>query len=93
MGATATAPTHTIQPIVNPASLPKEKWGYRAEPPATGYMLPTSAWTSARIAMTTAPSTQEITAAGPATVTAVRAPNNHPDPITDRDTQRAARWC
>jgi hypothetical protein len=75
MGATATAPTHTIQPVVNPASLPKEKWGYRAEPPATWYMLPTSAWTSARIAMTTAPSTQEITA--------VRAPNNHPDPITD----------
>src|SRR5215208_5162492 len=37
MGATVTAPTHTIHPVVNPARLPKEKWGYRAEPPATGY--------------------------------------------------------
>jgi hypothetical protein len=83
MGATVTAPTHTIHPVANPARFPKEKWGYRAEPPATGYMPPSSAWTSARTSITRAPSTQEIIAAGPAICDAYRAPNSQPDPITD----------
>src|SRR5215207_743666 len=83
MGATVTAPTHTAHPIKNPARLPKEKCGYRVEPPATGYMLPTSAWTSARTSITRAPSTQEMIEAGPAICAAYRAPNSHPDPMTD----------
>src|SRR5215207_1621029 len=83
MGATVTAPTQTAHPIKNPARLPKEKCGYRVDPPATGYMLPSSAWTSARTSITRAPSIQDINAARPAICEAYRAPKSHPDPMID----------
>src|SRR5215212_8650963 len=83
MGATVTAPIHTAHPITNPARLPNAKCGYRLDPPATGYMLPSSAWTSARISITRAPTIHESVAAGPAIVDAVRAPKSHPDPMID----------
>src|SRR5215213_1329142 len=72
-----------IHPIVNPTVLPKEKWGYRAEPPATGYMLPSSAWTSASSNITRPPATHAIIAAGPAICEAYRAPKSHSDPMID----------
>src|SRR5215210_2910003 len=83
MGATVTAPIHTAHPITNPARLPNAKCGYRVDPPATGYMLPSSAWASARTSITIAPSTHEIIAAGPAICAEVRAPKSHPDPMID----------
>src|SRR5215208_7170370 len=83
MGATVTAPIHTAHPITNPARLPNAKCGYRVDPPATGYMLPSSAWASARTSITKAPSIHEIIAAGPAICAEVRAPKSHPDPMID----------
>src|SRR5215213_8513259 len=83
MGATVTAPIHTAHPITNPARLPNAKCGYRVDPPATGYMLPSSACVSARTSITRAPSTHEIIAAGPAICAEVRAPKSHPDPMID----------
>src|SRR5215210_4907266 len=90
MGATVTAPTHTAHPIMNPARLPNAKCGYRVDPPATGYIPPSSACTRARTIITRAPIIQEINAAGPAICDAYRAPKSHPDPMIDpSDTKRS----
>src|SRR5215210_6979402 len=83
IGATVTPPSHTAHPITNHARLPNAKCGYRVDPPATGYIPPSSACTSARTIITAAPITQEINAAGPAICDAYRAPKSHPDPMID----------
>src|SRR5487761_1679533 len=49
-----------------PATLPNAKCGNLAVPPATGYIPPSSAWTSARMITATPPMTQPKMAAVPA---------------------------
>ena len=52
-------------------------------PPATGYIPPSSAWVSASRKIANAPIHHEITAAGPAAVSAPWAPNNQPEPMIE----------
>jgi hypothetical protein len=66
IGPTVTEPRKAIQPVVKPIRLPKAYCGKRALPPATGYMPPSSAWVRASNITAPPPSTQEMTAAGPA---------------------------
>src|SRR5262249_38873486 len=73
--------SQAIQPPVNPPSAPKVRNGNRAVPPDTGYVEPSSAWTSAITARTAAPMIHEISDAPPATLAAVSAPSSQPDPI------------
>src|SRR5213595_2698936 len=83
IGPTVTAPRNAIQPLVKPIKFPKAYRGKRALPPATGYIPPSSAWVNARSITTPPPSTQEMTAAGPASDEAYNAPNNQPAPMID----------
>ncbi len=52
-------------------------------PPATGYIAPSSACTSASRMIAAAPMTQEMIAAGPAVWSAPCAPNSHPEPMIE----------
>src|ERR1700743_848110 len=65
IGATVTACSHEKKPNEMLAPSPKARCGNRAVPPATGYMPPSSACTSARIMMATAPISQAMTEAAP----------------------------
>src|ERR1700754_2254135 len=78
--AACSQPTH---PAVNPANAPNAIRGYRAVPPANGYVAASSAWTSASSTITAPASNHDNTDAPPATLAAVNAPNNHPDPIIE----------
>jgi hypothetical protein len=66
IGPTVTAPRNATQPLVKPVKFPNANRGNRALPPATGYMPPSSAWVKASNITAPPPSTQEMTAAGPA---------------------------
>src|SRR5262249_21735390 len=57
--------------------------GNRAVPPATGYMPPSSACTSARMMMMTPARSQARTAAPPISCAAKNAPNSQPEPIME----------
>src|SRR3954469_4575310 len=90
IGPTVTAPRNAIQPLVKPIKFPKAYRGKRALPPATGYIPPSSACVNARSITTPPPSTQEMTAAGPASDEAYNAPNNQPAPMIDpKDAKRS----
>ena len=83
MGATVTACSQEKKPNEMPATLPNAKCGNLAVPPDTGYIPPSSAWTSARM-MTMMPAmTQPIRAAVPAAWAANSAPNSQPDPMIE----------
>src|SRR5439155_8948003 len=83
IGPTVTAPRNATQPLVKPSKPPKANRGKRALPPATGYMPPSSAGVNARSITAAPPSNQEMTAAGPASEEAYRAPNSQPAPMID----------
>src|SRR5215207_8053930 len=75
-------------PYYEPCKTPEREVWVPVDPPATGYILPSSACTSARIIIIAAPITQETSAAGPAICDAYRAPKSHPEPMIDpRDTK------
>ena len=63
IGATVTACSQEKKPNEMPAMLPNAKCGNRAVPPETGYMPPSSAWTSARMMTMTPAMTQASRAA------------------------------
>ncbi len=83
IGATVTACTYEKKPNEMPATLPNAKCGNRAVPPATGYMAPSSAWTSARIRTATPPMIHPSKAAVPAAAAASHAPNSQPEPMIE----------
>jgi hypothetical protein len=83
IGATVTACSHENHPNEAPAAPPKAMCGNRAVPPATGYMAPSSACTSASKRIATPPTTHEMSAAGPALAKAPCALNSHPDPMIE----------
>jgi hypothetical protein len=90
IGATVTACSHENHPNEAPAAPPNAICGNRAVPPATGYMAPSSACTSARSRIATPPITHEMTAAGPAVASAPWAPKSHPEPMIEPpDAQRS----
>ena len=61
-------------------------------PPVTGNSPPSSAWTSASTMIITDATIHAMIADGPAIVTAVRAPNNQPDPMIEpSDAHRSPR--
>lgn len=55
----------------------------RPTPPDSGTITPSSAYTKAMASTITAPRAQEITAAGPASLEAFKAPNSQPDPMIE----------
>src|SRR3954451_17950203 len=83
MGATVAACSQENQPDDDPAAQPKAECGNRADPPDTGYIPPSSAWTRASTRIATPPMTHEMIAAGPAVISAFCAPKSHPEPIID----------
>ena len=83
IGATVTACNHENHPNDAPAAPPNAMCGKRPVPPATGYIAPSSACTSARSMIAIPPIAQEMTAAGPAVDSAPCAPNSQPDPMID----------
>src|SRR5487761_1854879 len=83
IGATQTACTHEKKPNEMPATLPNAKCGNLAVPPATGYIPPSSAWTSARMITATPPMTQPKMAAVPAACAANSEANSHPEPMIE----------
>jgi hypothetical protein len=52
-------------------------------PPASGNIVPNSAYVNPINRMMNVPKTQAIKAAGPATSAALHAPNNHPEPMIE----------
>src|SRR5919108_4332554 len=83
IGATVAAWSHENHPNEAPTAPPNATCGNRAVPPATGYMAPSSAWTSASIRIAIAPMTHEMIAAGPAVASAPCAPNSQPEPMIE----------
>ena len=83
IGATVAACNHENQPNEAPTAPPNAMWGKRAVPPATGYIAPSSAWTSASSRIAIAPMNHEMIAAGPAVASAPCALNSHPEPMID----------
>src|SRR6266511_794047 len=92
IGPTVTVPRNATHPLVKPIRLPKAYRGKRALPPATGYIPPSSARVKERSITAPPPSNQEMTAAGPASEEAYRAPNSQPAPMIDpKETNRSPR--
>src|SRR5580700_2817117 len=83
IGATETACSQEKKPNDMPATLPNAKCGNLAVPPATGYIPPSSACTSASTMTITPAITQDSRAALPAICTANSAPNSQPEPMSD----------
>ncbi len=83
IGATVTACSQEKKPNEMPAAPPNAKCGNRAVPPDTGYMPPSSAWTSARMTTMTPAMTQPSRAAVPAAWAARNAPKSQPEPMID----------
>src|SRR6476620_3343104 len=77
IGAISTACSQVDHPATKPASGPCEKYGNRPVPPATGYGVPSSAYTSAKTVSITAACAYEMIAAGPAFSDAVNALRSH----------------
>src|SRR5271165_842953 len=66
-----------------PAMLPNAKCGNLAVPPDTGYIPPSSAWTSARMTTMIPAMTHPSKAAVPAACAANSAPNSQPEPMME----------
>src|SRR5260221_13227869 len=66
-----------------PAPAPNARCGNRAVPPATGYIPPSSAWTSARTMMIAPAATHAQIGAGPGYGAAKYEPNSQPEPMIE----------
>src|ERR1700733_1204255 len=79
-----------MNPNPVPATLPNAKCGNRAVPPATGYIPPSSACTSARMMIMTPAMPQASSAEVPVEYEAFHEPNSQPEPMIEvTDAQQA----
>src|SRR5215467_9059745 len=85
-----TACTQEKKPNEMPATLPNAKWGNLAVPPATGYIAPSSAWTSARTMIAMPARIQAMIAPVPVEYAAFHDANSQPEPMIEVSADQVA---